>query len=186
MASDSTPHRTSPAAPPRSVVGRILARVRRWDARGRLTLLGLALVALVGIGGAVWGGVVADPHFSVQSLDAGPVSNFAIGKVVPYPDVNVYLVGIDDGRIRAVDGIVKDTHCAVRWDPADERTRSANAGQTPGSYTDPCSGDVWTNAGNAFSGAKSPLRTFQVRYETNEQGVQHVWVEVIGERSPRP
>lgn len=149
-------------------------------------MVGLALVAVFGIGGVVWGGLFAGTHIEVQQLDAGPVSQFAIGQVVAYPDVNVYLVGIDDGRIRAVDGIVKESGCAVRWDPADERTRAANAGHGVGSYTDPCSGDVWTNAGNAFSGAKAPLRTFQVNYETNDEGVQHVWVEVIGNRDSRP
>lgn len=186
MTSGPASHSTSPGPGGASVFARIGARFRRWDAHGRLTLLGITLVAVFGIGAAVWGGVVADPHFTVQALDAGPVTSFAIGRVAPYPDVNVYLVGIEDGRIRALDGIVKDTGCAVRWDPADERTRSANAGRFPGSYTDPCSGNVWTNTGNAFSGAKSPLRTFQVSYETNDQGVQHVWVEVIGERAARP
>jgi len=185
MARDSAPRTPAPAGP-LVALRRLGARIRRWDDRGRLTLLGLALVALFGIGGVVWGALFAGREIPVQEVDAGPVSSFAIGEVAPLPDVNVYLVGIEDGRIRAVDGIVRDTGCAVRWDPSDERTRSANAAGAPGSFTDPCSGNVWTNVGNAFEGAKSPLRTFQVRYVTNAEGVQRVWVEVIGDRQPRP
>lgn len=184
MARDSAPH--APAAGPPGGLARLGARIRGWDARGRLTLLGITLVAIFGIGGVVWGNLFADPHFDVQQYDAGPVSQFAIGRVIPYPDVNIYLVGIEDGRIRAVDGIVKGSRCALRWDPADERTRAANAAGASGSFTDPCSGDMWTNVGNAFLGADSPLRTFQVSYRTNDEGVQHVWVEVIGDRGARP
>ncbi|MGE0227301.1 MAG: hypothetical protein AB7I38_02270 [Dehalococcoidia bacterium] len=186
MTRDSAPRTATPSSGTRSGLGRLGSRVKRWDERGRLTLLGLTLVALIGIGGAVWGGLFASPDVQVQDLDAGPVSGFAIGKVVPYPEVNVYVVGIEDGRIRAIDGIVRDSGCAVRWDPADDRTRQLNPAGAPGSYTDPCSGNVWTSSGNAFAGADAPLRTFQVTYETNDEGVQHVWVEVIGDRSPRP
>lgn len=187
MAQDSASpaNRTAPSGPLSPFV-RFGRQLRRWDAHGRLTIAGLALVAIVGIGGAVWGGVIADPEVHVQHLDAGPVRGFAIGEVVPYPDQNVYLLGIEDGRIRAIDGIVKDTGCAVRWDPADARTIAENTGHASGAYTDPCSGHVWTNAGNAFAGAKAPLRTFQIEYHTNDDGVQHVWVEVIGDRSGRP
>ncbi len=184
MTRDSTS--PAPAGLPRSAFARFGARIRAWDARGRLTLLGIGLVALFGIGGVVWGSVFADPQVEVHEFDAGPVARFAIGQVVPYPDVNVYLVGIEDGRIRALDGIERNSGCAVRWDPADERTRAENTAGVPGAFTDPCTGRVWTNVGNSFEGATSPLRTFQITYDTNAEGVQHVWVEVIGNRTPRP
>jgi hypothetical protein len=184
MTRDSAP--SALAGPSRSGLARLGARIRAWDARGRLTLLGILLVTVIGIGGVVWGSLFADPQVEVQELDAGPVSRFAIGQVIPYPDVNVYLVGIEDGRIRALDGIERGSGCALRWDPADERTRAVNAGGHPGAFTDPCTGKVWTNVGNSFGGAASPLRTFQVIYDTNAEGVQHVWVEVIGNRTPRP
>ncbi len=161
-------------------------RVRRWDSRGRLTLFGLALVFVIGLGGALWGAFFADPDVRLQQLDAGPVGEFAIGEVKPFPEQNVYLVGIEDGRIRALDGIIRDNGCAVEWLPNDARTRSVNPGDRPGAFIDHCSGAVWTALGNAFSGTSEPLRTFQVDYETNDAGVQHVWVEVIGDRSGQP
>lgn len=165
---------------------RLGARLGRWDQRGWLTILGLALVLIFGVGGVIWGAVVAAPDIRVQELDAGPVSGFAIGEVAPYPDVNVYLVGLADGRLRALDGIVKGTGCAVEWRPGDERTRPANLGGTTGAYVDPCSGAVWTKLGDAFSGIDEPLRTFDISYITNSDGVQHVWVEVIGKRDGQP
>jgi hypothetical protein len=168
-------------------LGQAFARIRatlgRWDSRGRLTLTGLALVIIVGLGGSLYGAFIADPEIRVQQLDAGPVEQFAIGEVVPYPEQNVYLVGIEDGRIRALDGIVKASGCAVEWLPEDTRARSGNPERMPGAFVDPCSGGVWSTTGDAFSGTNEPLRTFQVDYETNDEGVQHVWVEVLGNRA---
>lgn len=157
----------------------------RWDKRGRLTLVGLALLFTVGVGGALWGGIGANPDIVIDIYDAGPVSQFKISEVVPYPDVNVYLVGLEDGRIRAVDGIVKETGCAVQWLPDDTRAKAANPDGKSGAYLDPCSGALWTILGNAYSGVTEPLRTFDLEYITNEQGVQHVWVEVLGHREGR-
>jgi hypothetical protein len=164
---------------------RIGAVLGRWDHRGWLTIVGFALVLLIGGGGAIWGGVWAKPDIRIQEYDAGPVSKFAISEVAPYPDVNVYLVGLADGRIRALDGIVKETGCAVQWLPDDRRAVSANPDGRPGAYLDACSGAVWTLLGNAFSGTIQPLRTFEVEYFTNTEGVQHVWVEVLGHREGR-
>lgn len=166
--------------------GRLLETLRRWDSRGQLTLLGLLLVIIVGVGGSLYGAFLADPDIRVRQLDAGPVERFAIGEVVAYPDDNVYLVGLEDGRIRAVDGIVKASGCVVEWLPTEARTASGNPQGMPGGYRDPCSGAVWHTSGNAFSGTSEPLRTFQIDYETNDEGVQHVWVEVLGKRDGQP
>ncbi len=166
--------------------GGIGDRLGRWDSRGRLTIAGLALVLVVGVAGSLWGAFIADPDVRLQQLDAGPVGEFAIGEVKPFPEQNVYMVGIEDGRIRALDGIIKDSGCAVEWLPADTRTQSVNPERQPGAFLDPCSGAVWTTVGNAFSGTSDPMRTFQIDYETNDAGVQHVWVEVIGDRSGQP
>lgn len=166
--------------------GSISGRLRRWDSRGRLTLFGLALVFVVGMAGSLWGAFFADPDVRLQQLDAGPVGEFAIGEVKPFPEQSVYMVGVEDGRIRALDGIIKDSGCAVEWLPNDTRTQSVNFGERPGAFIDHCSGAVWSALGNAFSGTRNPMRTFQVDYETNAAGVQHVWVEVIGNRSGQP
>jgi hypothetical protein len=163
-------------------VERAYRRLGRWDSRGWLTLAALVAVSLIAIGGALYGAFFSDTDLHVRQYDAGPVSDFEIGKVVPYPDVNIYLVGLQDGRIRAIDGIAKDSKCAVQWLPDDTRTSSANPDRAPGAYVDPCSGAVWTRLGNAFSGINEPLRTFEVEYVTNDEGSQHVWVELIGPR----
>jgi hypothetical protein len=165
---------------------RVYGRLGRWDSRGWITAAALAVVSIVAIGGTLWGAFVANPDLHVQQYDAGPVSDFAIGKVAPYPDVNIYLVGLFDGRIRAIDGIAKETKCAVQWLPDDTRTSAENPDRAPGAYVDPCSSAVWTRLGNAFSGTNEPLRTFEVEYVTNDEGVQHVWVEVIGPREGKP
>ncbi len=165
---------------------RLGGRLGRWEERGWLTLLGLALVFVFGVTAVLWGAFFADPDIRVQQLDAGPVSQFAISEVVPYPEVNVYLVGLADGRLRALDGIAQNSGCAVDWRPDEERTRPANPGGASGAYVDPCSGAVWTKLGDAFSGVSGPLRTFQIDYETDSEGVQRVWVEVLGKRDGRP
>jgi hypothetical protein len=168
------------------VLSRIYQTLGRWDSRGRITIAALAIVTAILLFGVLWGGFVADPDINVQKLDYGPVSQFAIGKVVPEPDTNVYLVGIQDGRIRAIDGIVETTGCAVEWHPDDQRTVVSDGNGVAGAYVDPCSGGVWNIYGDAVSGAKDPLRTFDVDYQTGDDGVQHLWVEVIGDRSGKP
>ena len=127
---------------------------------------------------------MADPAIEVFSLDAGPVERFAIGEVTPFAEIDVYVVGLADGRLRAVDGIVRASHCAVRWLPDEERTLSANPLQRPGGFLDPCSGALWAITGDAVSGTVEPLRTFQITYRRDGDGMQHVLVEVIGRPSP--
>jgi hypothetical protein len=162
------------------------ASLRSWGEGKPFSLFFLTLIILVAAGGAAYGIFIADPDIRVQNVDAGPVSEFAIGQVNPLPGQNVYVVGLENGRIRAVDGLVEGSLCAVQWLPEDERTRAENPLGAKGAYFDPCSGALWTIEGNAFSGADEPLRTFQVDYDTNGEGVQHVWVEVLGDRNPEP
>ena len=148
-------------------------------------LVGLALVSGLGIGAALWGAFFADPNPRVHYLDAGTLDRFAINEVDAYPQDHVYLVGLEDGRLRALDGIVASTGCAVEWQPTDEMGRAHNPGGVPGVFTDPCGGGVWEFTGDAIVGVE-PLRTFQVDYTRDDSGAQHVRVEVLGDRSGTP
>jgi len=160
---------------------------RPWYRRlrgGVLELIGLVVVSGFGIGAALWGAFIADPHPNVHYLDAGTLDRFAVNEVDAYPEVNVYLVGLEDGRLRALDGIVKSTGCAVEWRPDDPRGVRFNSGGGSGVFTDPCGAGVWEITGDAIVGAE-PMRTFQLSYVRDETGAQHVQVEVIGDRQGR-
>lgn len=161
---------------------------RPWYRRlrsGLPELIGLALVSGLGIGAALWGAFIADPNPRVHYLDAGTIDRFAINEVDAYPEDHVYLVGLEDGRLRALDGIVASTGCAVEWRPTDETGRAHNPGGVPGVFADPCGSGVWEITGDAIVGAE-PLRTFQIDYTRDESGAQHVRVEVLGDRSGTP
>ena len=148
-----------------------------------LTPIALIVVAIVSIGAVVWGSLVADPDIDVIDFDAGPVAELSIGQVKAFDDLNFYLVGLADGRVRAVDGRVESNQCHVEWLPADTRGSEANPLGNPGIYSDPCSGATWAMTGDALTPGTAglePLRTFNVEYRTLDDGVQHVFVEVIG------
>lgn len=142
------------------------------------------IVAVAGVGAVIWGALVADPGIKVFLFDAGPVTELAVGEVKPLAQVDVYVVGLEDGRIRAVDGVVQSTGCAVRFLPDDERALSRNPLRLPGVFVDPCGDGVWAITGDAVAG-EEPLRTFHLSYERDENGVQHVQVEVIGRSDPQ-
>ncbi len=144
----------------------------------------LLLVAAAGVAAVIWGVLVADPDIEVFLFDAGPVTELAVGEVKPLAQVDVYVVGLEDGRIRAIDGVVQSTGCAVRFLPDDERARSRNPLRQPGVFVDPCGDGVWAITGDAVAG-EEPLRTFYLTYERDENGVQHVQVEVIGRSDPQ-
>ncbi len=141
--------------------------------------LALLIVSVLGVAAVLWGALVADPGISVSQVDAGPIDRFAIGEVVVLADLDFYLVGLEDGRLRAVDGRIEDSECRVRYLPDDRRGRALNPTGIAGVLIDPCSEAVWSVGGDAIAGAGHPLRTPQVSFRHDEQGVLHVWVERI-------
>ncbi len=161
------------------------SRLRSLLPRGAVGPTVLLLVSVLGIAAVVWGALVADPEIAVSTLDAGPTGRLAIGDVIAFEEVDVYLVVLEDGRVRAVDGIVAGDGCAVRWLPEDERGRAGNPRGRPGVYIDPCSEAVWAATGDAVSGTQHPLRTFYVSYSAGEEGAEHVYIEVIGRPAAR-
>ncbi len=156
----------------------------RAQLRGRpLGLLGVLLVVIAGVFAVLWGTFKSEPP-KFALVDAGLVSSFAIGRVVAYPEQQFYVVGLADGRLRALDGFVKSSGCPVSWLPADERGRARNVNGEPGVYVDACSGGVWYANGDALPPTAEPLRSFHLEYRTVADG-QHLWVEVLGDRSRR-
>ena len=141
----------------------------------------LLIVSAAGIFAALWGGMFADPPITVRYFDAGAVDTFAIRQVNAYPEVDLFVVGLDNGKIRALDARVEASGCVAAWLPEDGRGRAANPGQLPGVYEDPCSGAIWSMEGNAISGSETPLRTPQIKPRTIEDGKQHIFVEMINQ-----
>ncbi len=137
-----------------------------------LLLVSAAAVATVIVGN------LRGPGITVRYVDAGPLSDYEVSSVVYLPDEQIYVVGLADGRLRAVDGEVASSRCAVRYLPADERGRVQNPLGTAGVFEDPCTGAAWAVTGDALGGGSEPLRTRFVWITTAEDGVQHVFVEV--------
>lgn len=165
------------AAPPRR-------GVTRWLVPGALLL-----VSVLSVGAVFWGRFVADPGIRVFEFDAGPVAGLEIGGVRPFPELGLYLVGLADGRVRAIDARVHSTGCVVTWLPDDERGRAANPRGAPGVFEDACTGAYWAVSGDQIHAAgrsEEPLRTFELAYTTLPDGQQHVFVEVIGRERAAP
>jgi hypothetical protein len=166
------------------MAGQPRGSVPRWVVPGALLL-----VSVLSIGAVFWGKFVADPGIRVFEVDAGPVEGLEVGGVRPFPDLGFYLVGLADGRVRAVDGKVHSSGCLVTWKPDDERGRAANPRGVAGVFEDGCTGAYWAASGNQMGAAErppEPLRTFELAYKTLPDGKQHVFVEVIGRDRAQP
>lgn len=168
---------------PLAFLVRAFAPIRRVGERiaalGWVGPVAFAAVSAVGVGVAIWGTFFASPDIVVRQFDAGAVGGYAIRQVNGFPQYDLYLVGLDDGRIRAIDGRVESSGCSVRWLPSDERGRARNPGGVPGVYEDPCTGAIWSMVGDALSVPLVPLRTPQVSYRAGPDGALHVFVEMI-------
>jgi hypothetical protein len=139
----------------------------------------LLVVSALAIAAVFWG-YFKPPAIEVVSFDAGEVSRFGIHKVVAYPEQHLYIVGMADGRIRAVDGRVRSNDCRVAWLPDDSRGAARNPEGRPGVFHDACSGALWSSEGNAISGTDQPLRTPQVTVHAPVAGGPlRVFVELV-------
>jgi hypothetical protein len=139
----------------------------------------LLLITAAGVFAVFWG-YFNPPPIRVVLFDAGARSQFEAHRLVAYPDKDLYLVALEDGRMRAIDGRIKGTDCAVDWLPDDPRGAVRNPQGMPGVFEDPCSGAVWSFEGNAISGTDQPLRTPQARVTAGPDGrTQHVIVELV-------
>lgn len=143
----------------------------------------LFVVSAIGIAAVFWGRFAADPGIEVRLYDAGPeaaiLETLRGGEIAAFPDEHLYIVGLEDGRLRAIDGRVQFSGCNVDYLPGDSRGVSRNPNGTPGVLEDRCSGAVWSVAGDAISGVDEPLRTPQFSFGEDEDGVRHMFVEVI-------
>lgn len=139
----------------------------------------LLVVSVFFVGVVLWG-FFNPVDIKVVYVDAGPADSFEISRVTAFPDQNLYVVGLDDGRLRAIDGRVESSGCAVQWLPNDDRGRSHNPGGRPGVFEDACSGAVWSMLANAISGSSEPLRTPHIAYRIGDDGrTTHAYVEHI-------
>jgi hypothetical protein len=165
-------------------VRRLASRLRDVRPPSHVGIVVFLLISFAALGAALWGSLFADPGITITRFDAGPVGNFAIGKVTAYPEIDLYVVGLQDGRVRALDGRVRASGCSVQWLPDDMRAQAANPAGARGAFVDPCSGAVWSMEGNAVSGSNVPLRTPQVSLVTHGDGL-HVHVELINQPKAR-
>ncbi len=130
--------------------------------------------------GVVFWGYFNRPEIRVVQIDVGALDEFAVGRLVARPEDNLYLIGMDDGRIRALDMRNQQTDCIVEWIADDDRGRAHNPDGQPGVFQDPCSLAVWSMVGNAISGSNVALKTPAVAVRPEgEGGEMRVFVEMI-------
>lgn len=146
----------------------------------------IGLITLAAIGAILWGTLVDPLEVEVFTFDAGPVDEFEIGRATALDQLDIYVVGLADGRIRALDAIVEENACRVEFRPDDVRGSARNPGGVAGAFVDPCSGAVWAITGDALSAPwpLEPLRTPRVTFPEFEDGTRHVLIEVIGRARP--
>ena len=157
----------------RPLLGGVVPRVPR-QAIGPFALIALSLLGILAV---VWGGTAGKAEFIVESYDAGPLDQFAVGRVVAFEQPGLYVYGRESGQLRILDGVVRSTGCRVRWLPEETRASSANPGGGPGAFLDPCSGALWAVTGDAVTGTGSLLRTFTFLVRAAPDGTEHVYID---------
>ncbi|MDA0352246.1 MAG: hypothetical protein O3A10_08550 [Chloroflexi bacterium] len=166
----------APAAPGASRFG----RVKLPRNFGPLMLL---LVSAIGIGAVFWGAFIAEPQIHVTLFDTGTedaaLETLRADGVIAFAEQNIYVVGLEDGRLRAIDGRVEKTGCKVEFLPNDPRGVARNPFGRTGVLEDRCSGAVWSIAGDAIARTQEPLRTPVISFQVDDAGVRHLMVEVI-------
>ena len=140
-----------------------------------------ALLLLSGffVGVVIWG-FLNPADIRVEDFDAGRADRFRIGEVTSFPEQNLYVVGMEDGRLRAIDGRVEASGCAVRWQPGDARGRPHNPLGRPGVFEDPCTGAIWSMIANGIDGTDRPLRAPFIHYRAaDDGGATHAYIERV-------
>ncbi|MGE3961853.1 MAG: hypothetical protein AB7F65_09255 [Dehalococcoidia bacterium] len=131
------------------------------------------------IGVVIWG-LVNPLDVRVVYFDAGRADGFEISKVTPFVEQDLYVVGLEDGRLRAIDGRVEASGCSVRWLADDARGVAANPGGAAGVFEDPCSLATWSMLGDAIEGSREPLRTPYIDYRVGPDGrTTHAYIERV-------
>ncbi len=138
-----------------------------------------ALLVISGffIGVVIWG-IVNPAEIRVVYFDAGRADQFEIGRVTAFPEQNLYVVGREDGRLRAIDTRVAASGCIATWRADDSRGTAHNPGGAPGVFEDPCTSAIWSMEANAIAGADVPLRTPYIDYRPTNDGV-HAFIEQV-------
>jgi len=148
-------------------------RTPSWLGPGALAALSAFFIGVV-----LWG-YFNPSDIRVVYFDAGPADAFEIGVVREFAGEDLYIVGMTDGRLRAIDGRVETSGCAVTWKPDDPRGAAENPGGAPGVFEDPCSGAIWSIEANAIAGSLVPLRTPYIDYRPGSDGALHAFVERV-------
>ena len=130
------------------------------------------------IGVVLWG-YFNPSEIRVVYFDAGRADAFEIGQLREFPGEDLYVLGMTDGRLRAIDGRVEASGCSVVWNMDDARGAAHNPGGVPGVFEDPCSGAIWSIEANAIEGSTVPLRTPYIDYRPGSDGAVHAFVEHV-------
>ena len=149
-------------------------RVPAWVGPTALLLLSAFFIGVV-----LWG-YFNPAEIRVVYFDAGQADTFERGHLRAYPEQDLYIVGLEDGRLRAIDARVADSGCTATWIADDTRGIPHNPDGAPGVFEDPCSGATWSMEANAIAGTEQPLRTPYIDYRPSSDGTGvHAFVERV-------
>lgn len=139
----------------------------------------LLVVSVFFIGVVLWG-YFNPVEIRVAYFDAGRADSFQVGRLTAFPEQDLYVVGLEDGRLRAIDARVPDSGCTAVWRADDSRGAPHNPAGASGVFEDPCSGATWSMEANAIEGTDVPLRTPYIDYRpSGDGGAVHAFVERV-------
>ena len=139
------------------------------------TLTFILLISAVGLY-AVIHGYMNPPKISIEQFDAGSISNFDIGDVVYFQDQEFYLVGMRNGKLRALKQSIKDSCTLNYFGLRHNNDNKIKPFSIQNIFFDNCD-NLWRVNGDSFFQNQVPLKTLFVNIDTSTKD-ERVIVEV--------
>ncbi|MBI51634.1 MAG: hypothetical protein CL779_00250 [Chloroflexi bacterium] len=135
----------------------------------------ILLISAIGLY-AVIHGYMNPPKISIEQFDAGSISNFDIGDVIYYQDQEFYLVGMRNGKLRALKESAKEPCSLNYFGSRHNNDNKIKPLSLQNIFFDNCD-NLWHTNGDSFFQNQVPLKTLFVNIDTSTKD-ERVIVEV--------
>ncbi|MFL2635097.1 MAG: hypothetical protein ACJ0J6_04560 [Dehalococcoidia bacterium] len=135
----------------------------------------ILLISTIGLY-AVIHGYMNPPKILIEQFDAGSINNIDIGDVIYYQDQGFYLVGMSNGKLRALTQSVKKSCLLNYFGSRDNNDYKIKPFALQNIFFDNCD-NLWDVNGDSFFQNQVPLKTLFVNIDTSTKD-ERVIIEV--------
>tara|TARA_Y100001970_G_scaffold159791_1_gene195544 strand:- start:30457 stop:30915 length:459 start_codon:yes stop_codon:yes gene_type:complete len=127
----------------------------------------ILLISAIGLY-AVIHGYTNPPKISIEQFDAGNIENFSIGDVIYYENKEFYLVGMNNGKLRALKQSIKGSCSLNFFAKRNNNDNKMKPLSIQNVFFDNCS-NLWHVNGDSFFQNQVPLKTLFVKIDNSNE-----------------